>query len=214
MSAPAVKICGVKSREALAAALDGKVRYIGFNFVAKSPRYIAPAEAAALCASVPSSTRTVALVADASDEDIANTLRIVKPDMVQLHGGEAPARVAAISEWTGLPVIKACPIATAEDVDAAFAFEPVAAHLLFDAKPPKGAAITGGHGVAFDWSLLSSRKPRAPWFLSGGLTPDNLAEAVRATQAPMVDVSSGVEVRRGEKDPGLIRAFLDTARGL
>ncbi|MDE1148923.1 MAG: phosphoribosylanthranilate isomerase [Azospirillaceae bacterium] len=206
------KICGITHPEALDAAVTGGARYIGLVFFAKSPRNISPPMAAELARMVPTGVRTVGLFVDPDDAFLDHVLGQVPLDMVQLHGNETPERVAAIRARHGLPVIKALKVETATDLDAAAAYEPVVDMLLFDAKPPRDSVLPGGNGVAFDWTLLTGRSWAKPWMLSGGLTPDTVAEAVRISGATAVDVSSGVEDRPGHKDPALIRAFLDAVR--
>lgn len=209
-----VKICGLTTPGAVAAAAKGRARYAGFVFVPASPRHIAPEAAASLRKEMPSEMLAVALTVDAGDDELSEIVACLRPDMLQLHGAETAARIAAVRARFGLPVIKACAVADKGDVAAALALESAADHLLFDARPPKDSARTGGHGQPFDWSLLTGAKPKKPWFLSGGLTADNLADAVAQTGARRVDVSSGVERAKGQKDEGLIKAFLDLARTL
>ncbi|ASG21668.1 phosphoribosylanthranilate isomerase [Nitrospirillum viridazoti] len=206
------KICGINHPEALRAAVDGGARYIGLVFFAKSPRNVSLPLAAELARMVPTGVRTVGLFVDPTDEFLDQALAQVPLDLIQLHGEETPERVAAIRAATRLPVMKALKVETAADLDAASAYEPVADILLFDAKPPKGAVLPGGNGVAFDWTLLTGRQWAKPWMLSGGLAPDTVAEAIRVSGAEAVDVSSGVEDRPGHKDPALIRAFLKAVR--
>ncbi|MCW5700099.1 MAG: phosphoribosylanthranilate isomerase [Rhodospirillales bacterium] len=206
-----VKICGLKTTEAVAAAVVGGARFLGFVFFAPSPRCVTAQEAVALGDSVPSGATRVGLVVDAPDEDIAEIVSYAGIDMLQLHGSETPERVADIRRRFGIPVMKAVAIADDADVERAAAYEPVADWLLFDARPPKGASRPGGNAQAFDWSLLRSRQWRRPWMLAGGLTADNLEEAVRASGATVVDVSSGVEDAPGEKNPDKISAFLRVA---
>lgn len=207
-----VKICGLSTPEAVRAALDGRAAFIGFMFFAKSPRDIAPDLAARLAAPVRGRAKVVAVTVDPDDAALDRITAILKPDLIQLHGGETPQRAAQIAARTGAGVIKALPVSESRDLDAANAFDGLVDHLMFDAKPPKDADRPGGGGAAFDWTLLSGRRFERPWFLAGGLDPWNLAEAVRASGAPLIDVSSGVERGAGLKDPGLISAFLDAAR--
>ncbi|MGB8275146.1 MAG: phosphoribosylanthranilate isomerase [Alphaproteobacteria bacterium] len=211
-----VKICGVNSAEAARAAAEAGAGLVGFVFYAPSPRFVTAEQAAGLAALIPAGVLKVGLFVDAGDADIARMKERVALDMLQLHGAETPSRVAEVKARFGLPVMKAVPIAAAADVEAAKAFETVADRLLFDAKPPKTmvGALPGGNALAFDWQLLSGRRWKAPWMLSGGLTAENLAEAVRISGARAVDVSSGVEDRPGHKDPTRIRAFLAAAKGL
>ncbi|TWB36896.1 phosphoribosylanthranilate isomerase [Nitrospirillum pindoramense] len=208
------KICGINHPEALTAAADGGARYIGLVFFAKSPRNVSLPLAAELARMVPTGVRTVGLFVDPTDDFLDQALAQVPLDLIQLHGGETPERVAAIRAAHRLPVMKALKVETAADLDAASAYEAVADILLFDAKPPKDSILPGGNGVAFDWTLLTGRRWSKPWMLSGGLTPDTVAEAIRISGADAVDVSSGVEDRPGHKDPALVRAFLEAIRAV
>lgn len=209
------KICGLTTPQAMAAALEGGAAYVGLVFYPPSPRAIAPAEAARLAAPVPGHVAKVGLFVDADDATIDSTLNQVKLDLLQLHGSETPQRVAEIKRRFKLPVMKAVKIAERADVEAAAAFVDAADRLLFDAQEPKSAdALPGGNGLAFDWSLLAGRQWPLPWMLSGGLTADNLPQAVAATEAACVDVSSGVEERRGVKSPQKIARFLAVAKSL
>lgn len=208
MSAVKAKICGISTPETMQAALDAGARWVGLVFFAKSPRNVSIATAAELSRMVGTGTRVVGLFVDPTDDFLDDVTGQVPLDLIQLHGVETPERVAAIRARFNLPVMKALKIGDAADLDAAVAYEPVVNMLLFDAKPPKGAILPGGNGVAFDWSLLSGRQWQKPWMLSGGLDPANVADAIRATGARAVDVSSGVEDAPGRKSPDLIRAFL------
>ncbi|WP_158916305.1 phosphoribosylanthranilate isomerase [Caulobacter sp. S45] len=204
------KICGLSTPQAVQAAVDGGAELIGFVFFAPSPRDIAPERAATLAA--PARAKgldVVAVTVDASDALLDAIARTLKPDLIQLHGHETPARAAEVHARTGAGVIRAFRVSEAADLEAARAFEGVADYLMFDAKAPKGAILPGGNGAAFDWSLLTGRSFAKPWFLAGGLDPDNVTEAVRASGAPLADVSSGVETAPGVKDPALIKAFLE-----
>ncbi|MBB6253602.1 phosphoribosylanthranilate isomerase [Nitrospirillum iridis] len=207
------KICGINHPEALTAAASGGARYIGLVFFAKSPRNVSLPLAAELARTVPTGVRTVGLFVDPTDAFLDRALAQVPLDLIQLHGDETPERVAGIRAAHRVPVMKALKVETAADLDAASAYEPVADMLLFDAKPPKGSALPGGNGVAFDWTLLTGRHWSKPWMLSGGLTPETVADAIRISGAASVDVSSGVEDRPGHKDPALIHAFLNAVRG-
>lgn len=208
------KICGLNDPAAVAAAVDGGGRYLGFNFFAPSPRFVSPEEAARLGAGVPAGVLKVGVVVDAGDEALARITAGAGLHMLQLHGAESPGRVAEVKAHFGLPVIKAVPIAGADDVEAARAYEDVADRLMFDARPPEGASRPGGNALAFDWGLIRDRHWRLPWFLAGGLDADNVAEAVGASGARAVDVSSGVEDAPGQKSPDKIRAFLEAVAGL
>jgi phosphoribosylanthranilate isomerase len=209
-----VKICGLKTDEALAAALEARADLVGFTFHAASPRDIAIADAAALAEFASGMAAVVALVVDADDEKLGAIVEQVKPNLIQLHGGETPERVAAIRDRFGKPVMKAIPVATAADAARALAYKDVAELILFDAKPLPDATIPGGNGLAFDWHALDGVKDQVRWALSGGLTPLNVAEAIRVTGAHIVDVSSGVERVRGEKSPDLIRQFVRAAKSV
>lgn len=209
-----VKICGLKTREAIDAAAKGGADFIGFMFHAASPRALTLDAAARLRRDVPPGIKLVAVVVDAHDALIGDINRAVAPDVFQLHGSESAKRAADIHALTGKEIIKVIPVARAEDVAAARAYEEIADWLMFDTKAPPGAAAPGGSGLAFDWKILSGRSFRRPWLLAGGLNTDNLKDAVSASGARLVDVSSGVERSRGEKDPALIAAFLDRAKAL
>jgi phosphoribosylanthranilate isomerase len=203
-----LKICGLTAPEHVRAAVEAGAGYVGFVFFPKSPRHLQLSAAASLAQLVPAGIAKVALVVNATDEELDRIVSMVPLDMLQLHGKESPDRVAEVKDRFGLPVMKAIGIAEAEDLTAIDHYSEVADQLLVDAKPPRNAELPGGNGLAFDWRLLAGRKYwRRPWMLAGGLTPDNVAEAVRMTGARQVDVSSGVESAPGVKDVGLIRAF-------
>ena len=206
------KICGVSTPEAVRAALDGGAGWLGFVFFPKSPRNLIPQAAARLAEPVRQRAKVVALLVDPSDAQVDEVARILQPDLIQLHGKETPARAREIAVRSGAKIIKALPVAEASDLDAAAAYESVVEHLMFEGKPPKDAALPGGAGRSFDWSLTAGRRFQRPWFLAGGLDPWNVAEAADASGAPLVDVSSGVERGPGLKDPALITAFLDAVR--
>ena len=208
-----VKICGLRRARDVAAAARAGARYVGFVFFPKSPRAVTPDEAAALAAEVPVGVAKVALVVDPDDALLDEITAAVPLDMIQLHGHETPARVAEIKARYGLPVMKAIGIATAADLPGIDLYAPVADQLLIDAKPAEGADLPGGNGLAFDWRLLAGRKYwTVPWMLAGGLTPDNVAEAIRLTGARQVDVSSGVEAAPGEKDAARVADFVAAAQ--
>lgn len=213
----AVKICGVTDETALDAALADGADYVGLVFFPKSPRHLYLARAKALRAVVPINgpCKVVALVVDPSDEQLAEIISVVRPDVIQLHGHETVERVAEIRAKFGKPIIKAVPVTSASDVEAAHAYLApgrLADILLFDAKPDPKAPLPGGNGLAFDWHILQGLKARLAFALAGGLTPENVAEAVERTGATIVDVSSGVESAPGRKDPELIRRFLRNAK--
>lgn len=210
-----VKICGINAEAALDAAAESGADFVGLVFYPPSPRAVTPERAAALIARAPAEPGKVGLFVDPDDQTLARTLAVARLDMLQLHGRETPARVRAVRARFGLPVMKAVKIACAADLDAAAAFETAADWLLFDGVPPadRPDALPGGNAARFDWSLLHGRRFARPWMLSGGLDPDNVAAAIRATGAPCVDVSSGVETRPGVKDPARIRTFVAAAKG-
>ncbi len=210
-----VKICGVNTPEALRAVVAAGAEFVGLNFYPPSPRSVTPDQAAALAAAAPQHLCKVGLFVNVEDETIAKTLASVPLDMLQLHGGESPARVAQIKARFGLPVMKVVKIAERADLAVAEPYFRVADRLLFDAKPPKDmtGALPGGNALAFDWHLLADKTWPLPWMLSGGLDPGNVAEAARISGARAVDVSSGIEDRPGLKNPDKIRAFLAAAKG-
>jgi phosphoribosylanthranilate isomerase len=211
-----VKICGLNSEAAVAAAAAGGAAYVGFIFYPPSPRAIDAPRAAELGRAAPAGVVKVGLFVDADDETIAGVLTEAPLDMLQLHGDETPRRVKEIRRRFGLPVMKALRIASAADLAAADEYLPVVDRLLFDAKPPPEmkSALPGGNALSFDWSLIAGRSWARPWMLSGGLNAGNLARAIAATGATAIDVSSGVEDTPGRKNPGKIAAFLDLAATL
>lgn len=214
MTGVRAKICGVREQAALAAAVEGGAAYVGFVFFPPSPRNIAPEAARDLALSVPEGVAKVGLFVNPDDGELGTVLDTVPLDMIQLHGKESPKRVAEVRAQTGLPVMKAVGIADADDLAALDVFARVADQILVDARPPRGAELPGGNGLAFDWRLIAGRRWACPWMLAGGLTPENVREAIRLTGARQVDVSSGVERAPGVKDPGRIRDFLSACREL
>ena len=208
-----VKICGLSTPATVDAAVQAGARYVGFVFYPPSPRAVSVELAGQLARRLPTGVRSVGLFVEPSDDELDDTLSKVPLDLIQLHGGELPARVAEVKRSVSIPVMKAIRVATSEDVAEAEAYQAAADRLLFDAKPPKTvASLPGGNGLAFDWSLLAGRRWSAPWMLSGGLTVDTVAAAVARTGAPAVDVSSGVEDRPGAKSVAKIRAFVAAAQ--
>jgi phosphoribosylanthranilate isomerase len=207
-----VKICGLKTPDALDAALAAGADMVGFVFFEPSPRHIGFKAAHALSARVTGQARKVALSVNASDDLLAASIAALKPDLLQLHGQETPDRVVAVRARFGLPVMKALPIETRADLSATQLYAKVADWFLFDARAPREATRPGGLGQAFDWHLLENLDLAAPFMLSGGLDAGNVAEALRITRAPAVDVSSGVERAPGVKDADKIRAFVRAAR--
>ncbi|TCO72102.1 phosphoribosylanthranilate isomerase [Rhodovulum euryhalinum] len=207
-----VKICGLTDAPSVAAAVSAGAAYLGFVFFPKSPRNLDIETARALAADVPPGLAKVALTVDAEDAMLAAILERVPIDMLQLHGHETPGRVAGIRARFGLPVMKAVGVADEADLAQITDYARVADQLLVDAKPPRDAVLPGGNGLSFDWRLIANRRWPVPWMLAGGLTPDNVAEAIRLTGARQVDVSSGVETAPGAKDAALIERFIAAAR--
>jgi phosphoribosylanthranilate isomerase len=207
-----VKICGLRTPDALEAALEGGADMVGFVFFPPSPRHLGLDAAKVLGAQVQGRAAKVALTVDATDETLTDIVAALKPDILQLHGHETPERVAVVRARFRLPVMKAMPIAERADLAPIRLYANVADRLLFDARPPKDATRPGGLGRSFDWALLTDLKPGVPYMLSGGLDAGNVAEALAITHAPGVDVSSGVERAPGEKDPARIREFIRAAR--
>jgi phosphoribosylanthranilate isomerase len=207
-----VKICGLKTEPALDAALEGGADFIGFNFFPPSPRSLTLDVARDLAARARGRVGTVAVLVDPDDALLQRVVSTVEPDLLQLHGRESPERVAEIARQFGRPVIKALSVTKADDAELAIAYQDVAEFVLFDAKAPPASVIPGGNGLTFDWHLLDGVRGRFDYFLSGGLTPGNVAEAIRLVQPFAVDVSSGVETAPGVKSPVLIRRFLAAAK--
>ena len=208
----AVKICGLTSAEAADAAARAGAAYGGLVFHPASPRNLALEQARTIASVMAGKLKRVALVADPHDAELAAIIAAASPDYLQLHGNETVARTGEIRARFKLPVIKALPVADSEDLKAAEAYAPVADLFLFDARPPKGAARAGGHGNAFDWTLLKGRAFAKPWFLAGGLDPDNVARAIALSGAALVDVSSGVETAPGVKSAERITQFIAATR--
>ncbi len=207
-----VKICGLKTPEALDVALESGADLVGFVFFAPSPRHLGLAAARLLGERANGRAGKVALTVDADDSTLRAVVEALKPDMLQLHGVETPERVAALRTRFGLPVMKALPIAERKDLSRIDLYKRVADRLIFDARAPQDATRPGGLGQPFDWTLLKGIDAGIPFMLSGGLDAGNVAEALRITRAPGIDVSSGVECAPGEKDPDKIRAFIRAAR--
>ncbi len=208
-----VKICGLTRPEDVAAAAAAGARYLGFVHFPRSPRHVSLEAARRLMLDVPPGIARVILLVDPDDELLDRVAAFLPADIVQLHGRESPARVAAIRRRLGLPVMKAVGLRGEADLGAIAAHEAAADMILVDAKAPEGAAMPGGHGVPFDWRLIAGRRWKKPWMLAGGLTPANVAEAVRLTDARLVDVSSGVESAPGIKDKERMAAFVAAAQG-
>jgi phosphoribosylanthranilate isomerase len=207
-----IKICGLRTPEALDVALDAGADMVGFVFFPPSPRHVDFAAARELGARVNGQALKVALFVDADDEWLAASIAALAPDLLQLHGRETPERVLAVRTRFRLPVMKAIAVETQGDLGCIADYAEVADRLIFDARAPRDATRPGGLGKPFDWRLLKNLDPRVPFMLSGGLNRDNVAEAIAMTGAGGVDVSSGVERAPGEKDPDLIRSFIRAAR--
>jgi phosphoribosylanthranilate isomerase len=207
-----VKICGLSTRETLDAALDAGADMVGFVFFPPSPRHLSLETARELGKRAGRNAVKVALTVDADDAALGNIVEALRPDLLQLHGGETTARLRDIKQTFGLPVMKAMAVETAADLAALPGYAAVADRILFDARPPKGATRPGGLGAAFDWHVLDNLDLKLPFMVSGGLNADNVAEAARLTRAGGVDVSSGVERAPGVKDVEMIRAFIRAAR--
>lgn len=208
-----VKICGIKTADAMRTSLAAGADFVGLVFFPPSPRHVRLDEASLLADMARPIATVVALTVDADDATLEAIVARVRPDMLQLHGSESPERVAAIRGRFGTPVVKAIKVETAEDAVRARAYHGIADLILFDAKAPKDATLPGGNGLAFDWHALASVKDEMPFMLSGGLTPATVVAAIAATQAKIVDVSSGVETSPGVKSSDLIRKFIRAAHG-
>jgi phosphoribosylanthranilate isomerase len=208
-----VKICGLRTPADIQAVADAGAAYAGFVFFEKSPRHVTLQQARDMAFAAPVGLAKVALTVDADDAALDEIIEAVPLDMLQLHGHETPDRVAEVRARYGLPVMKAVGVADEGDLAAIFDYSTVADQLLIDAKPPKTAVLPGGNGLSFDWRLVAQRRWLRPWMLAGGLTPENVAEAIRLTNARQVDVSSGVESAPGVKDPTRIAAFTRAAFG-
>lgn len=210
------KICGLKTQEAIEAAIEGGAEYLGFIFYPPSPRNITPEDARKLLSYIKKRVKKVAVAVDADDKLLQKIIDSLQPDFLQLHGNEAVSRVMEIKRKFKLPVIKAVKISTGDDIAAAGAYQVAADILLFDARPNENVPgmLPGGNGLTFDWYALAGRNFAKPWILSGGLSSANVAKAVEITGAKIVDVSSSLENEPGQKDPKLIKEFLETVRSL
>jgi len=213
MAAPLIKICGIRTIDALDAAIAARADFVGLVFFAKSPRHVEADVAAMLVARAAGRARLVGLFVDPAPDFLASTLATVRLDVIQLHGRETPEQVAAVAARHAVPVWKALGVKKREDLALADRFAGAAERVLFDAKPPEGADLPGGNGLRIDWAVLKGVRPALPWMLAGGLDPAKVAEAIAVTGAPAVDVSSGVESAPGVKNPARITAFCEAARG-
>ncbi|MGB0686849.1 MAG: phosphoribosylanthranilate isomerase [Paracoccaceae bacterium] len=206
-----VKICGVTSQQLMRDVGNAGAQYAGLVFFEKSPRNLSLDKARSIALEAPTGLAKVALVVNPSDRFLDSLTTTVPLDMIQLHGSETPQRVSEIKQKTGLPVMKAIGVAEQDDLKKLDVYATVADQLMVDAKPAKDAILPGGNGSAFDWSLLQGRRWTGPWMLAGGLNPENVAQAIAITGAQQIDVSSGVEIRPGEKDKQKINAFVRAA---
>jgi len=212
-----VKICGISTLEAARTALDDSADFLGFIHFAKSPRHLtldAMADLLLQVRALDSQARLVSVVVDPENALLEALRDQVRPDLIQLHGHETPERVAQIAQMVNIPLIKAIPVSDINDLRAAAAYEPFVDYLMFDAKPPKDAAIPGGLGLSFDWTIMRRLETSKPWFLAGGLTAENAENAIRQSGATMLDASSSLESAPGVKDTGLISSFLRAAKSL
>lgn len=213
MPKPAIKICGLKTSETLEAAITARADYIGLVFIPNSTRHLSLRDASALNARAAGRVGRVGLFVDADDTMLGDAVAAARLDVLQLHGKESPERVAQLKARFGLPVWKALPVASREDVLRADAYTDIADLILFDAKTPKGS-LPGGMGLTFDWNLIAAWKGACAWGLAGGLNPGNVAEAIRLTRTPLVDASSGIESAPGVKDAEKIAAFCAAAHSI
>ncbi|HTM80566.1 phosphoribosylanthranilate isomerase [Asticcacaulis sp.] len=214
---PKVKICGIRTIEAAIAAINDSADFLGFIHFPKSPRHLtlnAMKNLIQAIRSVNANIPCVSVVVNPDDSLLSDLKNTVRPDLIQLHGKETPARAAQIADLTHIPLIKAVSVSEKGDLDGISAYEPHVEYMMFDAKTPKEADLPGGLGLSFDWSIMQGYSGAKPWFLAGGLSVENVAEAVRLSGAPMLDVSSGVESAPGVKDNGLISGFLKAAKSL
>lgn len=207
-----IKICGLKTEEAVEAALAGGATHVGFIFFEKSPRHVSLNDAARLREFARGAAKAVAVTVDADDAALDAIVSAMSPDMLQLHGSETPQRVAEVKARHGLPVMKAFSVSEAADLATVAPYRGVADRFLFDAKPPKGSDLPGGNGVSFDWQLLATLDPGLDYMLSGGLNAGNIGDALRQASPPGIDISSGVESAPGVKDPALIAEFFAAVR--
>ncbi|MDF1633042.1 phosphoribosylanthranilate isomerase [Mycoplana sp. MJR14] len=207
-----IKICGLKTPEAVLRAVDLGATHVGFIFFGKSPRNIEPSDAGALADLVRGRAKIVAVTVDADNDELDEIVSLLRPDVLQLHGNESPERVLTVKAVYGLPVMKALSVREAADLEKVDAYVGIADRFLFDAKPPAGSQLPGGNGVSFDWTLMDALDGGVDYMLSGGLNKDNVEEAVAATRAPGVDVSSGVESAPGVKDIGRMEEFFEALR--
>lgn len=204
-----IKICGLKTPEAVEAVIKNGASHIGFIFFPKSPRHVEPAQAAELASAARGKAKIVAVTVNADDAQLDDIVAVLQPDILQLHGNETPERVRQVKQRYGLPVMKAFSIREKSDFDAVAPYHNIADRFLFDAKAPKGSELPGGNGVSFDWNLLKERQELGQYMLSGGLNAENINVALAKTGTSAIDISSGVESEPGKKDVHLIDAFFE-----
>lgn len=208
-----IKICGLSTAESVDAVIAAKATHVGFIFFEKSPRHVTASLAAELGARAQAAgLKSVAVTVNADDSYLDEIVSVMKPDMLQLHGSESPARVAELRAKYGLPVMKAFAISSADDLAKMDEYIGIADRLLFDAKPPKGSDLPGGNGVSFDWALLNALDPTVDYMLSGGLNHENVGAAISIANPPGLDISSGVESAPGIKDLDLIAKFFEAIK--
>ncbi|VAV94084.1 Phosphoribosylanthranilate isomerase [hydrothermal vent metagenome] len=207
-----IKICGITEMNGLTAALHNQVERIGLVFAPGSPRQVTVQSAQPLAEAARDRALIVAVLVNPGDKQLARIVSDIAPDFLQLHGKESPERVRSLWKRYHIPIIKAFSIGSTKDIADTIRYSRTAFEFLFDAKPPKDATRAGGYGEAFDWSLLAAAQPSRPWLLAGGLDAQNVAEAIRISGAPMVDISSGVESAPGVKDAALLADFCAAVR--
>jgi phosphoribosylanthranilate isomerase len=207
-----IKICGLKTEEAVDRAVALGATHIGFIFFAKSPRHIEPADAGRLADRIRGKAQIVSVSVDADNDDLDEIVDLIRPDILQLHGSETPDRMLTIKAVTGLPVWKVLSIADADDLRRIEAYDGIANRFLLDAKPPKNSELPGGNGVSFDWRLLSGLDGNVDYMLSGGLNKNNIGEALRIARPTGIDTSSGVESSPGVKDLRMMEEFFEAVR--
>ncbi len=204
-----IKICGIKKLENAQAVIDAGADHIGFIFFERSPRNITPEDAGKIADEIRGKIKIAAVVVNASDECLAEIIKYLKPDYIQLHGAETADRARAIKNKFKTKIIKAISVEKKEDLKKAEEYKDIADYIMFDAKPPKNSQLPGGNAVSFDWNILKGFSPDYKWILSGGLNAENIRQALEITGAEFVDVSSGVEKSAGEKDNFLIKKFVN-----
>ena len=207
-----VKICGLSTVEGIEAAAGAGASHVGFVFFDPSPRNVRPREAPALAKYVPKAVKRVGVFVEPEDSLLERAIAAARLDIVQLHGDERPERLKSIKARLNVEIWKAIPVSTASNLERAREYRDIADMILFDARTPKASRLPGGMGIAFDWKLLNRLTHKMPWVLSGGLSAENVAEAIAITGATMLDVSSGVESEPGTKDPAKISAFMEAVK--